>query len=597
MNLIKHSKVLMAIVAFLTSTGAWATSATFTANNVCQGNAISFNSTSTSTNGTITSYAWDFTNDGTTDAVGASTQYVYPTHGTFDVRLTITTSTGFVATTVNSVTVHPNPQIAFTHANNCLGDTTQFNASATIATGAISSYAWEFTGNSMYDDGSGMNTEFRFIAAGYYNASLKVTSDKGCVSTVTNSVAVAPKPQAAFEVTNVCMGEATEFTNNTTIQGGTVSYVWVLPNNDTLTSTHVSKTMTMNGNYMATLHATSDMGCTDAVSKNFDVYAQPQVDFTAANVCLGNAMVFENTSATNGATIANYFWDFGDGNQQFTDNQMQENTFAEVGMYNVTLAAYTASGCVDTTAKMVEVYANPVANITASAEEICDGSTATLYANAPANSIFAWGNGSQVNERQVTKDGLYSVVYINNRGCMHRDSIYITVFNNPELSISPQQVITIGESTEIEATGGIETVWNGGSLTNVNSELIEVAPTSETVYYATITDENNCKSSGEVTVKVIFNYNFTPATVFTPDANGKNDRWEIWNIENFPTCAVTVYDANGNIVYHTASNYSNDFDGKFNGYELPQGTYYYLINCDDSKKIETGFVDLIRANR
>ena len=47
-----------------------------------------------------TSYQWDFTNDGSFDATGATTSHTYTTDGAYDVRLMVTDSTGATSTLV-----------------------------------------------------------------------------------------------------------------------------------------------------------------------------------------------------------------------------------------------------------------------------------------------------------------------------------------------------------------------------------------------------------------------------------------------------------------------------------------------------------------
>ena len=44
--------------------------------------------------GTITSYAWDFDGNGSTDATDPIVVFVFPTAGTFEVRLTVTDDGG-----------------------------------------------------------------------------------------------------------------------------------------------------------------------------------------------------------------------------------------------------------------------------------------------------------------------------------------------------------------------------------------------------------------------------------------------------------------------------------------------------------------------
>jgi alpha-tubulin suppressor-like RCC1 family protein len=80
----------------------------------CQQLACTFNAnTSTDSDGTISTYDWDF-GDGATDA-GQSVSHAFDASGTFQVRLTLTDDDGDPGTTTRDVTVSdaPPPQIAF----------------------------------------------------------------------------------------------------------------------------------------------------------------------------------------------------------------------------------------------------------------------------------------------------------------------------------------------------------------------------------------------------------------------------------------------------------------------------------------------------
>jgi len=60
--------------------------------------------------------------------------------------------------------------------------------------------------------------------------------------------------------------------------------------------------------------------------------------------------------------------------------------------------------------------------------------------------------------------------------------------------------------------------------------------------------------------------------VFTPNGDGKNDRFEIIGIEGFDKVSLHIVNRWGNEVYRS-DNYRNDWDGG----SLNEGTYYYLV--------------------
>lgn len=70
--------------------------------------AVSFNgSTSSDPDGNALSYQWDFDNDGTVDATGATTSHTYPSAGTFTAKLTVTDNGSPAKADSATVTISP----------------------------------------------------------------------------------------------------------------------------------------------------------------------------------------------------------------------------------------------------------------------------------------------------------------------------------------------------------------------------------------------------------------------------------------------------------------------------------------------------------
>ena len=111
----------------------------------------------------------------------------------------------------------------------------------------------------------------------------------------------------------------------------------------------------------------------------------------------------------------------------------------------------------------------------------------------------------------------------------------------------------------------------------------------------TVTDSNACTNSDTAIVTVIQGvFNGKVSNLFTPNGDGINDNWFVEGIQNFPDNEVFVYNIYGKEVY-TKKAYTNDWQGTFNGTELPDGTYFYVIRFESSDKIRKGTVDILRS--
>jgi gliding motility-associated-like protein len=80
---------------------------------------------------------------------------------------------------------------------------------------------------------------------------------------------------------------------------------------------------------------------------------------------------------------------------------------------------------------------------------------------------------------------------------------------------------------------------------------------------------------------------------FTPNGDGRNDKWEIRNLANYPNCRVTVFNRYGQAIFNS-NGYSEPWNGRHNGADVPAGTYVYVIELGNGTKPMTGTVMIIR---
>jgi gliding motility-associated-like protein len=82
---------------------------------------------------------------------------------------------------------------------------------------------------------------------------------------------------------------------------------------------------------------------------------------------------------------------------------------------------------------------------------------------------------------------------------------------------------------------------------------------------------------------------------FTPNGDGKNDKWDIPGLAMYPDAEVFVFDRAGQIMYRNKGNYiSKPFDGKLKGQPLPGAVYVYIIYLNDvDKRVVKGVVTIV----
>lgn len=175
------------------------------------------------------------------------------------------------------------------------------------------------------------------------------------------------------------------------------------------------------------------------------------------------------------------------------------------------------------------------------------------------------------------------------------NSVGITVLPLPTVDAGSDTTIQPGQSVTLTGGGSGTPFWIPGATLNNPTIYTPIAtPTASTSYILVVTDQYSCMNADTVLVNVIQPaFNGIVSNYFTPNNDGVNDTWYIQSIKNFPGNEVSVYNMYGQLVYNQ-KDYQNDWKGTFNGQDLPDGTYYYVLKIVNPDKVEKGSIDIIR---
>jgi PKD repeat protein len=159
----------------------------------CVGLTCTFDgSGSSDADGSVESYAWNFGDGGSSDAVSPS--HVYASEGEYTVTLTVTDNVGATGTAQQTVTVAPVPNQAPTAviAVSCVGLTCTFDGSGSSdADGSVESYAWNFGDGGSSD---AVSPSHVYASEGEYTVTLTVTDNVGATGTAQQTVTVSEPP-------------------------------------------------------------------------------------------------------------------------------------------------------------------------------------------------------------------------------------------------------------------------------------------------------------------------------------------------------------------------------------------------------------------
>ncbi len=446
----------------------------FTSTQGCELNAIEFIDDNPQTTPTITSQQWDFGD--TTFGNGDTVNHAYSLAGNYLVTLTSTNSLGCSQSYSDSISIYPNPVVGFSFIDmQCANLPITYTDTSSINQGSIQSWYWDL--------GNGSNSSLQsptqlYTTDGNFNISLTVTSDQGCVDSITQSINLLESPRSKFKTFNTCIGETTQFINETTYSGlGIISYDWNL--DDGATSNLMNPTHpypSIPANYSITLISQSPNGCSDTSSTIITIGSRPTPLFTTSpdTACVGNSVTFQNQSVPAlGDTIINWRWDFGDGIiDTLSTNPI--HTYSSPGNYQIVLTAISPTYCDSSFSKTVTVQPSPVANFNFS--NSCFGlpDLLTDLSTAPSgNTISSWlwsfGDDSTSTVQNPTHDylqaGTYNIILqvVSSIGCIDTIVQQLIKYEKPIANFTNSKACTgyniqFNDSSTI-ATGSI-TSWN-----------------------------------------------------------------------------------------------------------------------------------------
>ena len=164
------------------------------------------------------------------------------------------------------------------------------------------------------------------------------------------------------------------------------------------------------------------------------------------------------------------------------------------------------------------------------------------------------------------------------------NTLVINVHDYPVVDAGPARTYIYGYPVTLNpvVTGeGPSYLWTPDSYISDPTVLTPVvSPPSETLYTLSVTSAFGCSSKDSVNVKVAQGI-FVP-NAFTPNGDGRNDKWNIPFLDPAFGAEVTIFNRWGQVVYHSVGQ-PVSWDGKVKSIDQPTGTYIYLIVFKDGK--------------
>ena len=82
---------------------------------------------------------------------------------------------------------------------------------------------------------------------------------------------------------------------------------------------------------------------------------------------------------------------------------------------------------------------------------------------------------------------------------------------------------------------------------------------------------------------------------FSPNSDGTNDYLKIRDIAAFQGASIQIFNRYGNLVFETTNMVQDEvWDGTRKNEQVPDGTYYYILDLGDGSEVRKGWIQLIR---
>ncbi len=377
---------------------------------------------------------------------------------------------------------------------------------------AIKSYFWDFGDKHANPDTTNNPTPTHLYSdTGTYLVKLVVNKGQQCSDSATTLALIYPGFVANFGVKGSCLQTPYQFTDSSVSKYGTVnSWLWSFGDGATSDTTDPLHSYSVSGITNISLTVTNTKGCTENLTKAFDVRDRPfiMMPFRDTLVCNSDTLQL----AANTGIAGSYTWSPGNN---ITGINSQTPLVYPVDTAKYYVAFDDGRGCTNTDSVTVNVVDSAFVHL-GNDTIICLGDTIQLIPNTNAL-YFSWQPA--INLSSSTADSPYAspvnttdyhVIAKISKHCIAASDIVISEIPYPTAYTGPDVSLCYGKTVQLSAViKGSSFAWSPvNSLYRANTLTPVAGPESTTTYQIVVYDtasKPNCPkpTTSTVTVKVI----------------------------------------------------------------------------------------------
>ncbi|MEO8854943.1 MAG: PKD domain-containing protein [Ginsengibacter sp.] len=517
---------------------------------------------------------WDFGDGFTSDNVNTPS-HVYSQPGKYIVKLFVTGNNGLSKTYIDSVIVYDNKiNITASMSHTCTSQSVTLSGLSQDA----SFYLWDFGDGTVVQASDSFSVHY-YKTPGNYTPALIAKNPDGCAASITLStkISIDSLNVTLKDIPKICTPKEVQFDPvvfNISSNVESLVYHWDFGTGVASDTSNIQAPLfkyQKPGNYQVTVNVQSKDGCSKQATAMVVALQGLGAQIKGpSEICEQATVQFMGTTLLPGQPA--WKWIFDDGTI-VTQQNPPAKVYNKPGNFVIKLIADNG-GCVDTVTQTLQVHSKPLVTLSAKDAILCEGSSLSIAAGG--GNSYSWSPATGLdatNQATVVASPLnntnYGVTVINSFGCVNNASVAINVIHPFALQLAKEVEICSGQSTTLQASGGISFQWinNTNGLNNVMIANPVASPSLSTIYTLVASGENQCFSdTAEVTVTV------KP----TPVVHLGNDT----TICEGRSLILNAFTANAIYTWQDATSASS-FTVK------NQGQYFVVVNLNNCKASDT----------
>ncbi len=219
-------------------------------------------------------------------------------------------------------------------------------------------------------------------------------------------------------------------------------------------------------------------------------------------VCVGNSSTKSITLSSTIEASVGYSWSAIGASVVFSPTTGTTTSASYTASTNFTIVVTATNACGTTTTEVQTINPYPLPSVSGGVSPTltCDGGTATFYGIGASSYTWSPFVPNSVPMTHYYGEPTYTVIGSDANGCINTATVYLTVVQNPTISVSGKTLTCLNKPNTLTASGATTYTWQPGS---VISNSINAQPSANTTYTINAQNSNGCFGSTTFSLNLV----------------------------------------------------------------------------------------------